>query len=63
MIDIRMNIMENVNAKQRYLEQKREAILGLGYDYIRFRSNAKKSLTRLKHIIKKNISYVLDVIS
>lgn len=50
--------MENVNAKQRYLEQKREAILGLGYDYIRFRSNAKKSLTRLKHIIKKNTSYI-----
>ena len=40
--------------KQRYLEQKRKAILGLGYDYIKFKSNAKKTLTRLKHIIKNN---------
>ena len=37
-----------------YLEQKREAILGLGYEYIKFRSKTKKSLTRLKHIIKNN---------
>ncbi|MEM9076005.1 MAG: hypothetical protein AAGC43_03155 [Bacteroidota bacterium] len=56
-----MNIMEKVNTRQRYLEQKREAILGLGYDYIRFRSNAKKSLAKLKHIIQNNTGYIEEV--
>ncbi|WP_435622494.1 hypothetical protein [Flagellimonas sp.] len=46
--------MKKIGAKQRYLEQKREAILSLGYEYVKFRSNTKKSLTRLKHIIKNN---------
>ena len=43
-----------MRTQQTYLEQKREAILGLGYEYIKFRSKTKKSLTRLKHIIKNN---------
>ncbi|PRX54752.1 hypothetical protein [Flagellimonas meridianipacifica] len=53
--------MEKVTRKKRYLEQKREAILGLGYEYIKFRSNARKSLTRLKHIIKNNTHHFEEV--
>ena len=46
--------MKTAIRKQGYLERKRQAILSLGYDYIRFRSKAKKSLTQLKRIIVNN---------
>ena len=46
--------METKGERQTYLEQKREAILSLGYDYISFRNRTKKSLIRIKHIIKNN---------
>jgi len=40
--------METKIRKQQYLERKREAILNLGYDFIVFRSRARKSLGNLK---------------
>lgn len=40
--------METLIEKQTYLERKRQAILELGYEYIRFRSRVKKSLAALK---------------
>ena len=43
--------METLIEKQNYLERKREAILELGYDFVRFRSRAKKSLGTIKRQI------------
>ena len=40
--------METHNEKQTYLERKRQTILELGYEYVRFRSRTKKSLITLK---------------
>ena len=40
--------------KETYLERKRQAILDLGYDYVKFRYRAKKSLLQLKSIIKNS---------
>jgi len=40
--------------KETYFEHKRQIILSLGYDYIKFRSRTKKSLNQLKNIIKNN---------
>lgn len=40
--------MEATFKKQTYLERKRELILNLGYDFIAYRSRAKKSLKILK---------------
>jgi len=49
--------MEIFIEKQTYLERKRQAILALGYDYIKFRSRTKKSITQLKNSIKNNICH------
>lgn len=46
--------MNTIVEKQTYLERKRQAILALGYDYVKFRSRAKKSLRSLKRIIQNN---------
>ncbi len=46
--------MKAIANKQTYLERKRLAILDLGYDYIKFRSKTKKSLTQLKRMIINN---------
>lgn len=46
--------MKTLTEKQTYLERKRQVILSLGYDYVQFRSRAKKSLVQLKSIIKNN---------
>ena len=40
--------------KTGYLERKRQAILDLGYDYIKFRSRTRKSLAQLKRMIINN---------
>lgn len=40
--------METLIEKNSYMERKRQAILALGYDYVRFRSRTKKSLVTLK---------------
>lgn len=46
--------MDTLMKKSTYLERKRQAILELGYDYVRFRSRTKKSLQQVKSIIKNN---------
>lgn len=46
--------METLIEKQTYLERKRQAILELGYEYIKFRNRTKKSLIQLKSIIKNS---------
>jgi hypothetical protein len=46
--------MEIQIEKQTYLERKRQAILDLGYDYIKFRNRAKKCLIQIKSIIKNS---------
>jgi len=43
--------MDTIIEKQTYLERKRQAILELGYEYVRFRNRTKKSLTALKRQI------------
>lgn len=43
--------METLIEKRTYLERKRQAILELGYEYVRFRSRTKKSLAALKRQI------------
>lgn len=46
--------MNTVLKKESYLERKRLAILNLGYDYVKFRSKARKSVAHLKRIIINN---------
>jgi hypothetical protein len=46
--------METLMKKPNYLERKRQAILSLGYDYVKFRSRTKKSLVQLKSLIKNS---------
>ncbi len=46
--------MKAIMNKQNYLERKREVILNLGYEFVAYRSHAKKSLNKLKHIIQNN---------
>ncbi len=46
--------MNTTLEKQTYLERKRQAILELGYDYVKFRNRTKKSLLQLKSIIKNS---------
>ena len=43
--------MDTLMKKPTYMERKRQAILELGYEYVRFRSRAKKSLAVLKRQI------------
>ncbi len=49
--------MERTLMKTNYLERKRQAILDMGYTYVRFRSRAKKSLRTLKRIMQNNIGH------
>ncbi|WP_343486214.1 hypothetical protein [Allomuricauda sp. d1] len=44
--------MKTLVKKQSYLERRRTAILNFGYDYVAFRNRAKKSLVRLKELIR-----------
>ena len=44
--------METAIKRPTYLERKRQAILELGYDYVKFRSRTKKSLKILKKLYK-----------
>ena len=43
--------MEAVLKKENYLERKRALVLNLGYDFVAYRSRAKKSLRTLKRQI------------
>ncbi|MEM1336187.1 MAG: hypothetical protein AAGF96_00495 [Bacteroidota bacterium] len=46
--------MNTILKKTGYMERKRQAILNLGYDYVKFRSKAKKSVIQIKRIIINN---------
>ncbi len=54
MTDLDTMTMETLMNKPTYLERKRQAILEIGYNYVKFRSRTKKSLLQLKSIIKNN---------
>lgn len=52
--------MKTSSKKNNYLEQKRQIILALGYDYIRFKSHSRKSLKSIKRLIQNNASHFED---
>ncbi len=40
--------MEAVMKKSNYLERKRQLVLSMGYDFVRFKSQVRKSLVLIK---------------
>ncbi len=40
--------MEAVMKKPNYLERKRQAVLDMGYDFVRFKSRVRKSVVLIK---------------